>query len=157
MKKHKVLTVGEVAARSGVAVSTVHYYEDKGLIKGWRTEGNQRRYDRAVLRRLAVIRIAKRAGIPLQRIKEHMDQLPDQILSREHWQTVSREWHNMLNERIASLIQLRDQMSSCIGCGCLSLEDCPLRNPDDVLADEGPGARILIQSADETVKKSELD
>lgn len=155
MKKEKVLTVGEVAARAGVPVSTLHYYEEKGLIKGWRSSGNQRRFKRSVLWRIAVIRIAKRAGIPLRTIKAHIDKLPREGGNREDWQKISQEWHGMLNERIASLIQLRDQMGNCIGCGCLSSEECPLRNPDDVLGYEGPGARILIDSARETAKKTE--
>ncbi|RUO72527.1 redox-sensitive transcriptional activator SoxR [Pseudidiomarina sediminum] len=142
----KVLTVGEVAERSGVAVSTIHYYEEKKLIKSWRTASNQRRYDRSILRRIAIIRIAKQAGISLKEIKYHLDRLPQEAISREDWQQVSQEWHEMLNERIKSLTQLRDNLGGCIGCGCLSMADCPLRNPRDVLGQDGPGAQILIQA-----------
>lgn len=154
MPKHSVLSVGQVAARSGVAVSTIHYYEDKGLIQSWRSDSNQRRYDRGVLRRISIILIAKRAGIPLRVIKEHLDKLPRGAISQSDWRVMSQEWHKMLNERIASLLQLRDQMGTCIGCGCLSLVDCPLRNPDDALADQGPGARILIDAQQETIEQT---
>jgi MerR family transcriptional regulator, redox-sensitive transcriptional activator SoxR len=138
------MTVGEVARRSGVAVSAIHFYEAKGLIQGWRTSGNQRRYPRAILRRIAVIRIAQRAGIPLSEIKAFLASIPaDRPLTKDDWHRLTTAWHAMLDERIASLLQLRDEIESCIGCGCLSLTDCPLRNPDDRLAAEGPGPRVL--------------
>ncbi|WII70851.1 redox-sensitive transcriptional activator SoxR [Bdellovibrio sp. 22V] len=141
------LSVGEVAKRSGVAVSTLHFYEAKGLIAGWRTEGNQRRYHRAVLRRIAIIKIAQRAGIPLSVILEALADLPhDHIPSAKDWRRFTEAWKDMLEERITSLIQLRDQITSCIGCGCLSLKECPLRNPDDKLGQQGPGPRHLIES-----------
>lgn len=143
-KPAAVLTVGEVARRSGIAVSTVHFYEARGLIEGWRTEGNQRRYHRAVLRRIAIIRIAQRAGIPLARIREALADLPhDHVPNARDWQKFTDEWRVMLDDRITRLLQLRDQIASCIGCGCLSLEDCPLRNPDDRLGEKGPGPRRL--------------
>lgn len=138
------LSVGEVARRSGVAVSTVHFYEAKGLVAGWRTAGNQRRYHRAVLRRIAIIRIAQRAGIPLATIREALEDLPhDHVPNARDWRQFTEAWRGMLEERIASLVQLRDQMASCIGCGCLSLEECPLRNPGDQLGRLGPGPRRL--------------
>ena len=137
------LTVGQVAKRSGVAVSTLHFYEAKGLIEGWRSAGNQRRYARGILRRIAIVRIAQRAGIPLSTIKEFLDRLPAGPVSAQQWTDLSRAWHAMLEERISGLMQLRDQLESCIGCGCLSLAECPLRNPDDTLARDGPGARLL--------------
>lgn len=143
MNNDKSLGVGEVAKRSGVNVSTLHFYESKGLIESWRNQGNQRRYDRMVLRRIAIIRIAQRAGISLTLIKQHLDTLPKKKITVEEWRELSIEWHAMLNERITTLVQLRDQMETCIGCGCLSLEDCPLRNPDDVVAEQGPGAQLL--------------
>lgn len=143
MNNEKSLGVGEVAKRSGVNVSTLHFYESKGLIESWRNQGNQRRYDRSVLRRIAIIRIAQRAGISLALIKEHLDTLPKKKITVEEWRELSVEWHAMLNERITMLLQLRDQMEGCIGCGCLSLEDCPLRNPDDIIAEQGPGAQLL--------------
>ncbi len=139
------LTVGDVAERSGIAVSTVHFYEKKELIRSWRTEGNQRRYHRGVLRRIAIIRIAQRAGIPLAEIRDALEKMPhDQIPASKDWQTFADTWKSMLEWRITALLQLRDQLSSCIGCGCLSLKECPLRNPDDVLGQEGPGPRRLI-------------
>ncbi|RKF20610.1 redox-sensitive transcriptional activator SoxR [Altericroceibacterium spongiae] len=143
VSSEKVMTVGEVAKRSGVPVSTIHFYEKKGLIEGWRSAGNQRRYPRRILRRIAIIRIAQRAGIPLARIGEHLAQLPSENITATQWHELSAEWRSELDQRIVSLIQLRDQLEGCIGCGCLSLKDCPLRNPEDELAQEGPGARLL--------------
>ncbi|EJW10017.1 Redox-sensitive transcriptional activator SoxR [Rhodovulum sp. PH10] len=143
----KGLTVGEVARRTGVPVSTLHFYEAKGLISGWRTEGNQRRYARAVLRRIAVVRIAQRAGIPLAAVKAHLDEIPDyRAVSLAEWRRLNASWQAMLDERIAGLLQLRNELERCIGCGCLSFAECALRNPDDVLADEGPGPRLLAVS-----------
>ena len=138
------LTVGEVARRSGVAVSTIHFYEAKGLIRGWRSEGNQRRYPRGVLRRVAVIKVAQRTGIPLETIRQALAALPDdRAPSADDWARLSRRWREELDGRIARLTRLRDDLSECIGCGCLSLTLCPLRNPRDALGREGPGARIL--------------
>ncbi|OBZ92364.1 MerR family transcriptional regulator [Pararhizobium polonicum] len=138
------LSVGEVAARSGVAVSTLHFYETKGLIKSMRSQGNQRRYPRNVLRRIAVIKIAQRTGIPLADIQRELSTLPDdrQLLASD-WAHLSEHWKADLNERIAKLTALRDQLTSCIGCGCLSMRDCPLRNPDDAYSQAGTGAYLL--------------
>jgi MerR family transcriptional regulator, redox-sensitive transcriptional activator SoxR len=142
------LTVGEVAARSGVAVSTLHFYESAGLIKSRRNEGNQRRYPREVLRRIAVIRVAQRTGISLASIREAMHALPDRRTpTTEDWRKLSARWRGELNDRIERLIRLRDQLDGCIGCGCLSLEACPLRNPWDKLAEQGPGPRLLDPDA----------
>lgn len=139
------LSVGEVAARSGVAVSTVHFYEAKGLISGWRNAGNQRRYAREVLRRIAVIRVAQRAGIPLSTIKQALCALPDgRTPNAADWARLSEQWRGALSERIDQLTRLRDQLDGCIGCGCLSMRSCPLRNPGDKLGDAGPGPRFLI-------------
>ncbi len=138
------LTVGEVAARSGVAVSAIHFYESKGLIKSWRNPGNQRRYPREVLRRVAVIKVAQRVGIPLASIREALMTLPEgRTPTAADWSKLSAKWKVELNDRIAKLTQLRDQLSNCIGCGCLSLRDCPLRNPWDELSEQGPGPRLL--------------
>ncbi len=151
-KQHEIiarreLTVGEVARRSGVSVATLHFYESKGLIRSWRTAGNQRRYPRAILRRIALIKVAQRTGIPLAEIQETLQLLPwDCAPSTEDWQTFSTRWRADLDRRIDRLTRLRDQLASCIGCGCLSLAECPLRNPADVLADLGPGARLLEDS-----------
>lgn len=138
------LSVGEVAARSGIAVSTLHFYEAKGLIHSSRTAGNQRRYPRSVLRRIAVIRIAQKTGIPLAEIEEALSALPDdrQLLASD-WQRLSERWHRDLTQRIEKLTALRDQLTTCIGCGCLSMHDCPLRNPHDELSAKGPGAHLI--------------
>ncbi len=144
MDGDQVLTVGEVARRSGVAVSTIHFYEKKGLIEGWRTEGNQRRYPRRILRRIAIIRIAQRAGIPLSAVAQHLERMPcSETLSAAQWDELSATWRAELDARITGLVQLRDQLDGCIGCGCLSHSECPLRNPDDKLARKGAGPQLL--------------
>lgn len=140
----RALTVGEVAARSGVAVSTLHFYEAERLITSWRNSGNQRRYAREVLRRVAVIKVAQRTGIPLAEIREALATLPaKRTPTAADWTRLSSRWRERLNERIERLTRLRDQLDGCIGCGCLSLESCPLRNPWDCLGSEGPGPRLL--------------
>ncbi len=142
--RKKPLTVGEVAARSGVAVSTLHFYESKGLIGGWRNSGNQRRYPRDVLRRIAVIRVAQRTGLPLASIKQAFDALPNERTpTAADWGELSAQWREELSGRISQLTRLRDQLEGCIGCGCLSMTACPLRNPSDIMAEQGPGARYL--------------
>ncbi|TPG16607.1 redox-sensitive transcriptional activator SoxR [Variovorax guangxiensis] len=134
------LAVGEVAARSGVAVSALHFYESKGLIQSARSGGNQRRYPRAILRRVAFIKVAQRVGIPLAEIAEALQALPEgRTPTAADWRRLSREWRAELDERIRTLTQLRNQLDGCIGCGCLSLKACPLRNARDTLAREGPG------------------
>lgn len=143
--EEQTITVGEVASRSGVAVSAIRFYEARGLIRSTRTSGNQRRYARNVLRRIAVIRIAQRAGLSLAEIKDHMDTLPEGRLTVEEWERLSLGWRELIDKRITSLIQLRDRLGGCIGCGCLSLRKCPLRNAGDVLGKQGPGPRLLIE------------
>jgi MerR family redox-sensitive transcriptional activator SoxR len=141
---NKLLTVGEVAARSGVAVSTLHFYEAKGLVSSIRSSGNQRRYPRGVLRRVSIIKVAQKAGISLSEIRAALDRLPsDRPVSAEDWRRLSEQWKSDLEARIRKLIGLRDQLNECIGCGCLSMEACPLRNPLDQLSEQGPGARLL--------------
>ena len=138
------LSVGEVAERSGIAVSTLHFYETKGLIHSQRNRGNQRRYPRSILRRVAVIKVAQRTGIPLSEIADALSVLPhDRPVTSLDWRKLSEVWHRQLDERIARLTKLRDQLDGCIGCGCLSMQECPLRNPLDELAAEGPGPRLL--------------
>jgi MerR family transcriptional regulator, redox-sensitive transcriptional activator SoxR len=138
------LSVGEMAARAGVAVSTLHFYEAEGLIKSWRNQGNQRRYAREVLRRVAVIRVAQRAGISLAAIRDALKALPNERTpNAEDWSRLSARWRADLDQRIKRLTGLRDQLDGCIGCGCLSMGVCPLRNPWDELGKEGPGARLL--------------
>jgi MerR family redox-sensitive transcriptional activator SoxR len=140
----RALTVGEVAARSGVAISTLHFYETEGLISSWRNKGNQRRYAREVLRRVAVIKVAQKTGIPLAEIREALSTLPEKRTpTEEDWKKLSGRWRSQLDHRIERLTRLRDQLDGCIGCGCLSLGICPLRNPWDRLAEDGPGPRLL--------------
>jgi MerR family transcriptional regulator, redox-sensitive transcriptional activator SoxR len=138
------LTVGQVASRSGVAVSTLHFYESQGLIRSWRNSGNQRRYAREVLRRVAVIKVAQRTGISLSSIREALDALPHESAPAVgDWRRLSAQWRADLDDRIARLTRIRDELDGCIGCGCLSLEVCPLRNPWDKLSEQGPGPRLL--------------
>jgi MerR family redox-sensitive transcriptional activator SoxR len=138
------LTVGQVAARSGVAVSALHFYEAEGLIHCTRTAGNQRRFPREVLRRVAFIRASQAVGIPLRRIKDALDRLPDgRTPTRRDWERLSAAWRDDLDQRIIDLQHLRDRLSGCIGCGCLSLGLCKLMNPDDRAAQQGPGPRNL--------------
>ena len=140
------LSVGEAAERSGVAVSTLHFYESKGLIRSSRSGGNQRRYARDVLRRIAVIKVAQQAGIPLATIRQALASLPlDGAPTRKDWRKLSTGWRSELNGRIRKLTELRDRLDDCIGCGCLSITACPLRNPADQLAEQGAGPRLLEQ------------
>jgi MerR family redox-sensitive transcriptional activator SoxR len=139
------LTVGQLAARSGVAVSALHFYEAKELIRSHRTGGNQRRYARDALRRVAFIRLSQRVGMPLKAIREALAELPDERTpTPQDWARLSASWRTELDERIERLIQLRDDLTDCIGCGCLSLRRCHLSNPRDVLGTEGAGPRRLI-------------
>ncbi|XUY25916.1 redox-sensitive transcriptional activator SoxR [Agrobacterium sp. rho-8.1] len=141
---HRELSVGEVAKRCGIAVSTLHFYEAKGLLSASRNAGNQRRYPREVLRRVAVIKIAQQAGIPLADIRQALSALPNgRTPNAEDWKGLAVAWRSELQERIDMLTQLRDDLEGCIGCGCLSVKDCPLRNPGDILAGKGRGAVLL--------------
>jgi MerR family redox-sensitive transcriptional activator SoxR len=143
------LTIGELSARSGVAPSALRYYERLGLIRSCRTPGNQRRYERAELRRVAFIRIAQQVGVSLEEIRDALGSLPDsRTPTREDWARLSERWRDRLEEKIDLLKRLRDDLVDCIGCGCLSLQRCRLYNPDDVLAAEGPGARLLQRATD---------
>ena len=138
------LSVGEIAKRSGVAISAIHFYETKGLIFSWRDSANQRRYPREALRRVSLIKVAQRLGIPLAAVKGALDALPKGRTPTEaDWRKLSARWHADLDKRIAQLTQLRDQLSECIGCGCLSLQSCPLRNPHDTLGRQGPGPQLI--------------
>jgi MerR family transcriptional regulator, redox-sensitive transcriptional activator SoxR len=140
------LSVGEVAARAGIAVSALHFYERKGLIRSYRTTGNQRRYEKDVLRRLAVIRLANELGIPLSDVAKRMQKLPQgRPPGKDDWQDLSSKWRDELDRRIVLLTRLRDELTGCIGCGCLSMEHCPLFNPDDRLGQDGAGPRRLLR------------
>lgn len=138
------LTVGEVARRAGVAVSALHFYEAKGLIASVRSAGGQRRYGRDVLRRVAVIKVAQRIGIPLAAISDALASLPEERTpTKADWTRLSSLWRHELDERIAQLTRLRDQLDDCIGCGCLSIDACKLRNPLDALSEQGSGPQRL--------------
>ncbi len=139
------LTVGQLSDRSGVAVSALHFYERQNLILSRRTSGNQRRYKRDTLRRVALIRIAQRVGIPLAEVAAILALLPDnRTPTRQDWEHISECWQAELDRRILQLEQLRDDFKDCVGCGCLSLDRCGLANPYDVLASNGPGPQRLL-------------
>jgi len=141
------LTIGELSARSGVAPSALRYYERLGLIRAKRTSGNQRRYERAELRRVAFIRIAQQVGVSLEEIRTALAELPEsRTPTRADWERLSRHWQRRLTEQIALLERLRDNLAGCIGCGCLSLRRCRLYNPDDQLAALGPGPRRILSA-----------
>jgi len=142
-----MLSIGELSQRSGVATSALRYYEAQGLIRSERSAGNQRRYERATLRRVAFIRSAQRVGLTLEEIAEALSTLPEgRNPTRADWASLSREWRPRVDEQIARLERLRDKLDSCIGCGCLSLKPCALRTPDDEVAARGPGPVFLEPS-----------
>ena len=142
----RVLSVGQLAKRSGVNVSTCHFYEQKGLIYSTRNTGNQRRYHPEILRRISVIKAAQKLGVSLESIKAAFATLPDgRTPTKRDWQRLSKRWQQELDERINALQRLRDSLDGCIGCGCLSLKRCPLYNPEDSLAKHGSGPVILDQ------------
>ena len=146
MKKmlRKDLSVGELAKRAGIAVSAVHFYEAEGLISGWRTQANHRRYGRDVLRRIGIIKVAQRAGIPLKEIAAAFGELPERRTPTiEDWEGMASIWRSDLDARIERLTRLRDKLAFCIGCGCLSISKCPLYNPDDQCGADGSGPRLL--------------
>lgn len=145
--EHRVheLTVGQLAERSGVAVSALHFYESKGLISSRRTAGNQRRFSRDTLRRVSFIKVSQRVGIPLSDIRDALATLPEERTPTvEDWARLSERWRSELDDRIRQLERLRDDLTDCIGCGCLSMRKCALANPYDRLGDEGPGPRRLL-------------
>ena len=145
----ETLTIGDFAVRSGVAPSALRYYEREGLIRSARTAGNQRRYERTELRRVAFIRISQQVGVSLDEIRAALAELPEnRTPTRADWARLSDRWRHRLEEKIALMQRLRDDLSGCIGCGCLSLHRCKLINPGDALAAEGAGARILLNPPD---------
>ena len=138
------LAIGAVVQRSGIAASALHYYEKEGLIRSTRSPGNQRRYLRDVLRRLGVIKAAQRVGIPLASIRDALDTLPrERAPTDRDWQRLAESWQDELDERIERLSLLRDRLTGCIGCGCLSVKACPLLNPHDEQGRKGAGPRFL--------------
>lgn len=141
------LTVGQVAKRCGIKVSTLHFYENKGLIKSFRNQGNQRRYKKEILRRVSVIKAAQKMGISLQEIKHAFATLPNnRTPDANDWQQLASHWRDDLNKRIHYMENLRDYLTGCIGCGCLSMKKCPLYNKEDKLAELGVGPVILEQT-----------
>lgn len=147
MLSSDLLTVGEVAERSGFATSALRFYEREGLITAIRTSGNQRRYQRQVLRRLAFVRAARNVGLSLDEVRDALHTLPDgRTPTKADWTRLSRTWRSRLDDQIAALTKLRDGLDSCIGCGCLSLRRCAISNPSDVAATSGPGASYLPAS-----------
>ena len=142
------LSIGETAARSGVAASALRFYEHEGLVHAERTSGGQRRFARDTLRRLAFIRAAQLVGLTLEEISAALATLPDsRTPTVADWTRLSRAWRPRLDEQIAALTRLRDDLTSCIGCGCLSLKACALYNPDDAATGLGSGARYLLGDA----------
>ena len=138
------LTIGELSDRSGVAHSALRFYEAQGLLRAHRTSGNQRRYDRATLRTVALIQAGRAAGIPLEEIRAALETLPSQRTpNRRDWERLSRGWRADIDHRIATLQALRNRLTTCIGCGCLSIDRCDLLNPDDEAAAAGAGAHYL--------------
>ena len=145
------LSIGEVATRSGIATSALRFYEAQGLLASQRTGGNQRRYERAVLRRIALIRAGRAAGIPLERIRSALDTLPPgRTPTRRDWERLSRVWRSDLDEQIAMLHAVRDRLTTCIGCGCLSIDACTLLNPDDEAGGLGSGAHYIARDSPHT-------
>ena len=143
------LTIGELSVRSGVAPSALRFYEAEGLIAARRTSGNQRRYERAILRRIALIQAGRAAGIPLERIRTALETLPSgRTPTKRDWERLSRSWRDEIDSQIETLQALRGRLTTCIGCGCLSIDACDLLNPDDEAAATGPGAHYLRADRD---------
>jgi redox-sensitive transcriptional activator SoxR len=150
MDRRDLLTIGEVSARSGLAPSALRYYESLGLISSTRTSGDRRRYRRAVLRRVAVIRAAQQVGLSLEQVRTAFASFSlDVAPSKKDWTRMSAAWKPLLDQRIAELERVRDNLNSCVGCGCLSMTQCRLYNPQDALAAKGSGARRFFPGAQE--------
>ncbi len=140
-----MLTIGQIAERTGVATSALRFYEDRGFINSERTSGNQRRYRRSVIRVVSVIKAGQAMGMELSAIQSALDELPDgRVPTKKDWARMSRAWRDELDMRIERLEELRDELADCIGCGCLSLRSCAIFNPGDVVAARGAGPRYLM-------------
>ncbi|WP_415837702.1 redox-sensitive transcriptional activator SoxR [Shewanella livingstonensis] len=140
------MSVGQVAKRCGMKVSAIHFYEQKGLIKSWRNPGNQRRYPRDVIRRISLIKAAQQLGISLDEIRLAFANLPNgTTATKQDWINLSNQWKQTLTLWIAKMQKLKDSLEGCLGCGCLSMQNCPLYNPDDILGEQGPGPVLLIK------------
>ncbi len=149
------LTIGELAARAGVATSALRFYESRGLIESERTEGNQRRYARATLRRVALVRAAQAVGLSLREAAEALEHLPhERTPNKADWKRLSLTWKKRLDKQIADLELLRDELTDCIGCGCLSLRSCAIFNPSDTVSEHGSGPRYLL--GDERLEVAEV-
>lgn len=149
------LSIGEVAERAGVATSALRFYETKGLIQSERTDGNQRRYPRAVLRRVALVRAGQEVGLTLAELAEALDRLPhDRTPTKADWRRLSRSWRKRLDAQIAELVAMRDELTDCIGCGCLSLKSCAIFNPGDAASGLGSGPRYLLGDSREQMAGS---
>ena len=147
MDKRDLFTVSEIANRSGFAASAIRFYESQGLITATRTAGGQRRFERQMLRRLAFIRAARNVGLSLEEVADALARLPDnRTPTRADWAALSKTWRARLDDQIAGLMALRDNLDSCIGCGCLSLRRCAISNPGDAAALAGAGAVYLPKS-----------
>jgi MerR family redox-sensitive transcriptional activator SoxR len=145
--KEAYLTVGKVAQRCGVKISTLHFYEEKGLIRSWRNQGNQRRFKKDILRRVSLIKAAQKVGVSLEEIKQTLSTLPDnRTPTHEDWTILASHWQQGLNDKIQYLENLRNYLTGCIGCGCLSMKSCPIYNGDDKLSSQGTGPVILEQN-----------
>lgn len=152
------MSVGEVAKRAGVKVSALHFYEQKGLIYSWRNQGNQRRYHRSVLRRIAVIKAAQEVGLTLEEIVQSLQHLPKhQAPNRQQWDLMASGWKAMLEHRILQLKALQDDLGGCIGCGCLSMDSCAIYNPQDVRAESYKGKSLLTNPEEWSQGESEAE
>lgn len=140
------LTIGELAARTGVATSALRFYESQDLVHAERAESGHRRYPQAVIRRVSFIKIAQEVGLTLHEIAEAMASLPDnRTPDQEDWEKLSASWRPRLDDQIAMLQRLRDRLDGCIGCGCLSLKKCAILNPGDIAGERGPGPRYILE------------
>ncbi len=152
------LSVGFVAKRCGVKVSTLHFYEEKELIRSWRNLGNQRRYKKDVLRRIAFIKAGQKVGITLENIRQSFLSLPlERTPNKKDWAQLSSIWREQIEEKIAYMEALRDSVTSCIGCGCLSLKKCPIYNPNDILANEAQGSVLLDNKAKKCLEQKKAN
>ncbi|MCC4857352.1 redox-sensitive transcriptional activator SoxR [Vibrio lentus] len=146
MRNIVYLTIGQLSERSGVAPSALRFYETKGLIASIRTNGNQRRYQSAMLRRIALIQVAQSIGFTLEEITEELSTLPmNQTATKRDWERVAKKWQGQLDSKMAQIKSLQENLTGCIGCGCLSMQKCQLLNPEDILHDQGQGAQRIVE------------
>jgi MerR family redox-sensitive transcriptional activator SoxR len=145
MRNIVYLTIGQLSERSGVAPSALRFYETKGLIASIRTNGNQRRYQSAMLRRIALIQVAQSIGFTLEEITEELSTLPmNQTATKRDWERVAKKWQGQLDSKMVQIKSLQENLTGCIGCGCLSMQKCQLLNPEDILHDQGQGAQRIV-------------